>query len=155
MPLSRPHSAFEIGAIRGIVPSGQLRTTYAREKARTHAAGLIGPPLGGLGWAAPLVVDAVTFLVAAIFYVLTKVPHRPENRPPASAHADGEEQRPTRRSLRREAGEAVAWLWCRRGLQEVITAVMILNLLGGAFLLPLIVPVGERGGDALTTRSVP
>lgn len=32
---------------------------------------------------------------------------------------------------------------------------MILNLLGGAFLLPLIVLVGEHGGDALTTRSVP
>ncbi|WP_326819560.1 hypothetical protein [Streptosporangium sp. NBC_01756] len=62
MPLSGPHSAFEIGAIREIVPSGQLRTTYAQEKARTHAAGLIGPPLGGLlyglGRAAPFVVDA-------------------------------------------------------------------------------------------------
>lgn len=78
--------AFEIRAICGIVPFGQLHTTYAQEKARTHAAGLIGPPLGGLlyglGRAAPFVVDAVTFLAAAIFYVLKKVPHRSEGRPP-------------------------------------------------------------------------
>nr|BFE82899.1 hypothetical protein GCM10020093_055000 [Planobispora longispora] len=54
----------------------------------------------------------------------------------------------------REAREAVAWLWRRRGLREVTAAVMVLNLLGGAFLIPLIVLVGERGGDALTTGTV-
>ncbi|OUC91507.1 MFS transporter [Streptosporangium minutum] len=144
--------------IRGIVPSGQLHTAYAQEEARTHAAGLTGPPLGGLlyglGRAVPFVVDAVTFLAATIFYVLAKVPRRPEDPPNASAHADGEEQRPTRRSMHREVGEAVAWLWRRRGLREVTAAVMILNLLGGAFLLPLIVLVGERGGDALATGTV-
>ncbi|GGL32863.1 MFS transporter [Planomonospora parontospora] len=91
-------------AIRGIVPPGQLHAAYAQEEARTHATGLIGPPLGGL--------------------------------------------------LCREAGEAVAWLWRRKGLREVTAAVMVLNLLGGAFLIPLIVLVGERGGDAFVTGAV-
>ncbi|MEU8358080.1 MFS transporter [Nonomuraea sp. NPDC048882] len=65
-----------------------------------------------------------------------------------------EERRPIRRGVRREAAEAVTWLWRRRGLREVTAAMMVLNLLGGAFLIPLIVLVGERGGGALTTGTV-
>ncbi|MBG0819401.1 MFS transporter [Planomonospora sp. ID91781] len=163
-------------AIRGIVPPGQLHAAYAQEEARTHAAGLIGPPLGGLlyglGRAVPFVVDAVTFLAATLCYVLAKVPRRPADRPGASsrpdggvrpeagewpdgeAREDGGGRRPARRGMRREAGEAVAWLWRRKGLREVTAAVMVLNLLGGAFLIPLIVLVGERGGDAFTTGAV-
>ncbi|WP_449061614.1 MFS transporter, partial [Planomonospora algeriensis] len=169
-------------AIRGIVPPGQLHTAYAQEEARTHAAGLIGPPLGGLlyglGRAVPFVVDAVTFLAATLCYVLAKVPRRPADRPDVSsrpdggvrpeagewpdggerpdgeAREDGGERRPARSGMRREAGEAVAWLWRRKGLREVTAAVMVLNLLGGAFLIPLIVLVGERGDDAFTTGVV-
>ncbi|MGW0450753.1 MFS transporter [Streptosporangium sandarakinum] len=56
--------------------------------------------------------------------------------------------------MRREAAEAITWLWRRHGLREVTAAVMVLNLLGGAFLIPLIVLVGERGGDARVTGTV-
>ncbi|MFI9594728.1 MFS transporter [Nonomuraea sp. NPDC052265] len=145
-------------AIRGIVPTGQLHSAYAQEEARTHAAGLIGPPLGGLlyglGRAVPFVVDTLTFIAATLFYALAKVPRRPAGEPPTSARDDGEQQRPIRPSMRREAAEAIAWLWRRHGLREVTAAVMILNLLGGAFLIPLIVLVGERGGDARVTGTV-
>ncbi|AQZ61965.1 MFS transporter [[Actinomadura] parvosata subsp. kistnae] len=135
-------------AIRGIVPPGQLHAAYAQEEARTHAAGLIGPPLGGLlyglGRAVPFVVDTLTFLAATLLYAFAKVPRRP-----AASPREAE-----RRSMRKEAAEAVAWLWRRRGLREVTAAVMVLNLLGGAFLIPLIVLVGERGGDARVTGAV-
>lgn len=145
-------------AIRGIVPSGQLHSAYAQEEARTHAAGLVGPPLGGLlyglGRAVPFVVDTITFLAATLFYALAKVPRRPADEPPPSARDDGEEQRPVRRSMRREAAEAIVWLWRQHGLREVTAAVMVLNLLGGASLIPLIVLVGERGGDARITGTV-
>ncbi|MER6511478.1 MFS transporter [Nonomuraea sp. NPDC001636] len=145
-------------AVRGIVPSGQLHSAYAQEEARTHAAGLIGPPLGGLlyslGRAVPFVVDTITFVAATLFYALAKVPRRPADEPRPSAGDHGEEQRPVRRSMRREAAEAVIWLWRRHGLREVTAAVMVLNLLGGAFLIPLIVLVGERGGDARITGTV-
>lgn len=141
-------------AIRGIVPPGQLHTAYAQEEARTHAAGLIGPPLGGLlyglGRAVPFLVDTVTFLAATLFYALAKVPRRPADEPRTSERDDGEE----RRGMGREAAEAVAWLWRRHGLREAAAAVMVLNLLGGAFLIPLIVLVGERGGDARVTGTV-
>lgn len=137
-------------AIRGVVPPAQLPRAYMQEESRNHAARLIGPPLSGLlyGWgrAIPFVVDTVTFLVAMLCSVLAKVPRRP---------ADGDRvEEPAMRSMRREAGEAAAWLWGRRGLREICAAATVLNLLGGAFLLPLIVLVGERGGSALTTGTV-
>ncbi|MEU8320518.1 MFS transporter [Nonomuraea sp. NPDC048881] len=145
-------------AVRGIVPTSQLHSAYAQEESRTHAAGLAGPPLGGLlyglGRAVPFVVDAITFLAATIFYALAKVPRRPANESRTSTREDGEEQPPIRGGMRREAVEAMTWLWRRRGLREVTAAVMVLNLLGGAFLIPLIVLVGERGGSALTTGTV-
>ncbi|MEV3978051.1 MFS transporter [Nonomuraea sp. NPDC049758] len=145
-------------AVRGIVPTSQLHSAYAQEESRTHAAGLAGPPLGGLlyglGRAVPFVVDTITFLAATIFYALAKVPRRPANQSRTSTREDGEEQHPIRGGMRREAVEAITWLWRRRGLREVTAAVMVLNLLGGAFLIPLIVLVGERGGSALTTGTV-
>ncbi|TDC06654.1 MFS transporter [Nonomuraea longispora] len=145
-------------AIRGIVPTSQLHGAYAQEESRTHAAGLIGPPLGGLlyglGRAVPFVVEALTFLAAALFYILAKVPRRPSDPSQTSTREDSEEPHLTRRGMRREATEALMWLWHRRGLREVTAAVMVLNLLGGAFLIPLIVLVGERGGSALTTGTV-
>ncbi|MEU8397677.1 MFS transporter [Nonomuraea sp. NPDC048892] len=148
-------------AIRGIVPASQLHSAYAQEESRTHAAGLIGPPLGGLlytlGHAVPFLAEAVTLVAAAVFYALAKVPRRPANQPQTSGREtreDSEERRPIRRGVRREAAEAVTWLWRRRGLREVTAAMMVLNLLGGAFLIPLIVLVGERGGGALTTGTV-
>ncbi|WP_246075295.1 MFS transporter [Nonomuraea terrae] len=145
-------------AIRGIIPSGQLHSAYAQEEARTHAAGLLGPSLGGLlyglGRAVPFVVDTITFLAATLIYAFAKVPRRPANEPQTSARDDGEEQRPIRRGMRREAAEAIAWLWRQHGLREVAPAVMVLNLLGGAFTIPLIVLVGERGGDARVTGTV-
>ncbi|MFC4062943.1 hypothetical protein ACFOWE_32075 [Planomonospora corallina] len=93
-------------AIRGIVPAGQLHSAYAQEEARTHAAGLISPPIGSLlyclGRAVPLVVDTVTFLAATalytvtflaatVLYTLAKVPRRPADEPRASSHASPEE----------------------------------------------------------------
>ncbi|NUR90521.1 MAG: MFS transporter, partial [Nonomuraea sp.] len=112
-------------AVRGVVPSGQLHSAYAQEEARTHAAGLLGPPLGGLlyglGRALPFVVDTITFLAATIFYVFAKVPRRPADEPPTPVREDGTD----RRGMRREAAEAAAWLWRRRGLREVTAAVMV------------------------------
>ncbi|MGW4476865.1 MFS transporter [Nonomuraea sp. NPDC004354] len=146
-------------AIRGIVPSSQLHSAYAQEEARTHAAGLLGPPLGGvlygLGRAVPFVADTISFLAATLFYVFAKVPRRPTDEPQnPEGDDDGQEQRPSRRGMRREAAEVFAWLWHQHGLREVTAAVMVLNLLGGAFLIPLIVLVGERGGDARLTGVV-
>jgi MFS family permease len=143
-------------AIRGVVPAEQLQSAYAREEARAHAARLVGPPLGGLlygfGRAIPFVADTVTFLAALLCSVFAKVPRRPPSEQRDAP--DPKTGEPAKRSMRREAGEAATWLWRQRGLREICGAAMILNLLGGAFLLPLIVLVRERGGGAVTTGTV-
>ncbi|MQA98544.1 MAG: MFS transporter, partial [Streptosporangiales bacterium] len=167
-------------AIRGVVPPDQLRGAYAQEESRNHAARLAGPPLGGLlyglGRAVPFLADALTFLIALLCTILAKVPRRPGTEPdgtatepdgarhatataPGHGRSTAREPEPgpggaARASMRREVAEAFRWLWRRRGLRAIIGVVLALNLLGGAFLLPLIVLVGERGGGALTTGTV-
>lgn len=150
-------------AIRGVVPVAQLRGAFALEESRSHAARLAGPPLGGLlyglGRAIPFVVDAVTFLVAMLCSLFAKVPRRPGDESRA-ASAPGNDDQPAqagqrrKRSMRRDAGEAFAWLWQQRGLRAVCAVLTLLNLLGGMFQLPLIVLVGNRGGNAFNTGAV-
>ena len=134
-------------ALRGVVPAEQLRSAYAREEARAHAARLIGPSLGGvlfgLGRALPFVVDALTFVVAFACSLFAKVPRHPET---------GEKT--ARASMWREAVEAVGWLWRQRGLRAATAAVMAMNLLGGGILIPVIVLVGDRGGGPVLTGVV-
>ncbi|HUQ60260.1 MFS transporter [Lentzea sp.] len=131
-------------AIQAVVPKDQLRTAYAQEEARGHAARVAGPPLGALlmaaGRAVPFVVDAITFAVAAVCAWFAKIPARTEERP--------------RQKMRHDVKEAGAWLWHQRGLRNLTAVFLVLNLLGGATLLPVIVLVGERGGTALDTGVV-
>ncbi|SER64856.1 Predicted arabinose efflux permease, MFS family [Lentzea xinjiangensis] len=131
-------------AIQAVVPKEQLRTAYAQEEARGHAARVAGPPLGALlmaaGRAVPFVVDAITFAVAAVCAWFAKIPARTEQRP--------------RQKMRHDVKEAGAWLWRQKGLRNLTGVFLVLNLLGGATLLPVIVLVGERGGTALDTGVV-
>jgi MFS family permease len=134
-------------SIRAVVPAAQLPTAYAQQESRSHAARLLGPPLGGLLYgfadAVPFVADAVTFLVAAVCAAAARVPRCPAGT-----------QRAERRAMHRELGEALGWVWRQRGLRSVCAVFTVLNPLGGAFLLPLIVLVGERGADAVETGTV-
>ncbi|HEX7302257.1 MFS transporter [Lentzea sp.] len=131
-------------ALQAVVPKDQLRTAYAQEEARGHAARVAGPPLGALlmaaGRAVPFVVDAVTFAVAAVCAWFAKIPARTETRP--------------RQKMRHDVKEAGSWLWDQKGLRNLTAVFLVLNLLGGATLLPVIVLVGERGGTALDTGVV-
>jgi MFS family permease len=71
-------SPAEAAAISRLVPETQLATAFARNEARSAAASLIGPPLGGLLFGirrvAPFLVDAVTFLVSFVAVALIRTP---------------------------------------------------------------------------------
>ncbi|MFS8096997.1 MFS transporter [Lentzea alba] len=143
-------------AIRGVVDTSQLRLAYTQEESRSHAARLIGPPLGGLlfglGRTIPFVVDAITFFVATLLTFFAKVPRRPAGeQPPAASTEHDDAPKP---SMRQELAEAVSWLWRQRGLRNLCGAVLALNFLGAAFMIPLIVLVRERGGSGLVTGIV-
>jgi predicted MFS family arabinose efflux permease len=57
-------------AVRTVVPESQLPIAYSRNQVRRHAAGLIGPPLGGALYGVarglPFLLDAVSYAIAAL-----------------------------------------------------------------------------------------
>lgn len=124
-------------AIKSVVPPHHLKTAFAQEEARGHAARLAGPPLGallyGLGRAVPFVADAVTYLIAAVCARFAKIPPRAEQRPRQRMHHD--------------VREAWSWLWHQKGLRNLVTVFLVLNLLGGGSMLPVVALVKERGGS--------
>lgn len=123
-------------AIKEVVPPAQLKAAYAQEEARTHVAYLAGPSLGallfGLGRSVPFVADALSFLVAAVCAWFAKIPPRTGERP--------------RQRMRQDLREPWRWLWHQRGLRNILTVFVIMNLLGSASLLPVMALVKERGG---------
>jgi MFS family permease len=94
----------ERGALRQLVPSDQLPEAVAQNEGRTFAAGIAGPPLGGLlfslGRALPFLVDAVSYFASTLAMALTRGPFQGE-RPAA------------RGSVRRELADGLTWLWRR------------------------------------------
>jgi predicted MFS family arabinose efflux permease len=134
-------------AIRGLVPAAQLRAAYTQEEARSHAATLAGRPLGGLlfavGPAVPFVVDALSFAAALAGSALARVPRRP----PTSAVR-------VQQGMVREVAEVLRWIGHRPGLRALYFLLTALNLIGGAFMIPLIVLVGERGAGPAGTGAV-
>lgn len=131
-------------AIQAVVPQEQLTTAYAQEEARSHAARVAGPPLGALllavGRAVPFVADAITFAVAAICAWFAKIPARGEQKP--------------RRRMHHDMKDAARWLWHQTGLRNLTIIFLVLNLLGGASMLPVFALVAERGGTSLDTGLV-
>ncbi|SDM01762.1 Predicted arabinose efflux permease, MFS family [Lentzea albidocapillata subsp. violacea] len=131
-------------AIQTVVPRDQLTTAYAQEEARGHAARVAGPPLGALlmavGRALPFVADAITFAVAAICAWFARIPARADQQP--------------RRRMHHDVKDAGRWLWHQTGLRNLTIIFLVLNLLGGASMLPVFALVAERGGSGIDTGLV-
>ncbi|GLY46374.1 MFS transporter [Lentzea sp. NBRC 102530] len=131
-------------AIQAVVPPEQLTHAYAQEEARGHAARVAGPPLGALLMAAgrslPFVVDALTYAVAAACAWFAKIPARTAAKP--------------RQRMRHDLKDAGRWLWRQTGLRNLTVVFLVLNLLGGASMLPVFALVADRGGSSLDTGLV-
>lgn len=149
-------------AIRGVVNPEHLQVAYTQEESRQFAARLAGPPLGGLFFglerAIPFIAEAITLFVAVLCSAFARVPRRPGSEPATADPRDEEDTaepaEPGKPSMRRELGQAVIWLRGQPGLRNLCYAVLALNLLGGAFTIPMIVLVRERGGSGLVTGIV-
>ncbi|HEY4280977.1 MAG TPA: MFS transporter [Conexibacter sp.] len=94
----------ERGALRNVVPRGQLSEAVARNEARTYGAMLLGPPLGGILFAAgrlvPFAVDSASYAASTTATLLLRGPLQ-------------EERVAAREPLRRELAEGARWLWQR------------------------------------------
>ena len=135
----------ERASIPRIVSVSMLPVALAQNEARSRGAGLAGPPLGGvlfgLGRAVPFLVDAVSYLFAAISLVFVRADLEPER-----------EAAPA--SLWKETVEGLAWL---RGQAFVRTAVLLIgasNLIFQALVLTFIVVVTDQGASSETTGVV-
>lgn len=128
-------------AIRHVVASSQLPLALSRNEARNAAVGLLGPPLGGLMFAVspalPLIVDAVSFLVAMLCISLIRTPM------PATAGA-----RDTRFVTSIAAG--LKLLWRQAFLRITLVLIAGLNLVSNALWIAAIV-IAERAGHASTS----
>jgi len=104
----------EEGVIAQVVPRQQLGEAVSQNVAREHAAGLLGPALGGITFAAsralPFVIDALTYLcsLAAMLGIRTRFQ---EERPQTGA------------TPWEEVREAVQWLWRRPFLRDSLLLV--------------------------------
>lgn len=95
----------ERGALGNVVAAEQLPDAVAQNEARLFAANIVGPPLGGLLFAAaralPFVADAGSYLASMVSVALTRQNFQDRRSPQADAP-------PPRIG---GVGEGVAWLW--------------------------------------------
>ena len=77
-------------ALRSIMPAAQLSDAVARNEARNYAAGLAGPPLGGLlfglAHALPFAANAITYLASLIGVSLIRKPLQAERTEKPARH---------------------------------------------------------------------
>jgi predicted MFS family arabinose efflux permease len=97
----------ERGALRQVVADDQLQDAVAQNEARTFGATIVGPPLGGVlfaaGRALPFLADAVSYLCSTTAIWLTRSEFQ-------TSSAAG---KPPRRRLRAEVADGFGWLWRR------------------------------------------
>lgn len=118
----------ESAAVRQVVPTHQLPTALSQTEARQYAATLIGPPLGGLLYAAarwaPFVADAASYLIAS----LTAASMRADLSVPART---GERTR-----VGDDIIEGLRFVWSRPFLRAVGLSGMVVNAaVAGLFLV--------------------
>jgi predicted MFS family arabinose efflux permease len=95
----------ERGALRQVVPTEHVQDAVAQNEARSFAAAIIGPPLGGalfaIARALPFIFDTVSFLSSMTMLSLTRA--RFQSAPSATPAAP--------RTIRSDVADGFAWLW--------------------------------------------
>ena len=130
----------EQGALPNVVGAGRVSEAVARNEARSHAAALAGPPLGGVLFAvdrlAPFAADAASYLCCA---VLSR-----RVRGPLQETRAGDEGR----DVRREIAEGIRCLWRQPFVRASAIAVAVGNLVWSGLFIVLVVRATEGGASA-------
>ncbi len=134
----------ERGALSQIVPAEQLPNAVAQNEARSFAAGIAGPPLGGALFAVahslPFIADTATFLCSMTNIALTRSPFQ------STETADPS----TPRTMSADVAGGFAWLW----QQPFFRATSLLFAMGnpvftGLYLLAIL--LAKQHGASSTT----
>jgi Major Facilitator Superfamily len=124
------------GALRAIVPAGQLPAAVGAQRVREASVNLAGPPLGGalfgLGRAIPFVFDAASYLSSILFLACMRTPFQERREIDTSR-------------LRSQLAEGFRFLWRHPFIR---TTALLYGL--GNFILPgvflVVIVVGKRQG---------
>ncbi|MGN6578321.1 MAG: MFS transporter [Nocardioides sp.] len=142
----------ESAAVRQVVPTHHLPAALSQTEARQYAATLVGPPLGGLLYAAarwaPFVADAASYLVASLTAL--------------SMRADLSVRAPKgdRTRVRDDILEGLRFVWSRPFLRAVGLSGMVVNAAVAAMFLVLTLKLLKAGvpealiGVAMSVGSV-
>jgi MFS family permease len=132
------YSVAEQGALPLVVDEAQVTDAVTRNQARAEAATLAGPPLGGVLYGIarmlPFIVDAISYLFAALGALLVRTPLQE----PRSA----QREHPVR-----EVQEALRWLWSQPFIRDSAFVVAAANFTAIAVELLLIVRAREGGAS--------
>lgn len=133
------YTVAEQGALPLVVDPSQLSEAVTGNQARTEAAMLGGPALGGLLFglarAVPFAVDAVSYLVAAVGAQLVRAPlQEPRAGAPGGARA--------------EIAEGVRWLWSQPFLRASALAVAAANFTIAGGELVLLIRARQHGASS-------
>jgi MFS family permease len=133
------YSVAEQGALPLVVSAEQVSQAVVGNQARTEAAYLAGPPLGGVLFgvarSVPFAVDSASYLFAAVAARLVTTPlQEPRALPSRRAAA--------------EIAEGVRWLWSQPFLRASAFAVAAANLTVVALELVLIVRARQGGASS-------
>jgi MFS family permease len=123
-------------ALPVIVPDEQLEEAWAATEARTYAAGLVGPALGGvlfgLGRAIPFLADAVSYAVS--FGTVSRI--RGQFRPRRTA---------ARKALWREVGDGLRLAWQVPVLRAVVVTAPLVNFAFTGVLFTVTLALRQHG----------
>ncbi len=132
-------SLAEAGALPQVVPKAQLPIAAAMNNTVYSVSALLGPSLGGILYAAgrtvPFLADAFSYLVSALSLGFIRVRFE-------------EERTPVRRSIRREIGEGLRWLWRHPLIRYMAFLTAGLRISNGVFLIAVV--VAQRQGASST-----
>jgi MFS family permease len=125
-------------ALPAIVPDGQLEQAWAATEARTYAAGLIGPALGGvlfgLGRAVPFLADAVSYAISSGTVRQIRGRFRAE-------------QEAERKALWREVADGLQLVWQVPILRAVVTAAPLINFAFNGVLFTITLALRQHGSS--------
>jgi MFS family permease len=127
-----------VGALRSVVPPAQLPDAAGVQQARTAAASLGGPPLGGalfgLGRTVPFLFDAISYFGSTVSLLSMRTPFQ-----------DARRQDPEETPLRKRMAAGFRFLWSKPFLRTTTFLYGLSNFIGPGVLLALVV-VGRAQG---------
>jgi transmembrane secretion effector len=132
-------SLTEQGALPLVVDPSQVSEALARNEARRTAAGVVGPPLGGVLFGIarllPFLADALSYLVSAVSLMFLRTPlQEPRSLRPLRPLAD--------------VAEGVRALWALTFVRASALSVAAANFIWGGVDIVLIVRAREHGASA-------